>query len=925
MPESRSHDSRTPEPASVADWRPIVRARLEPLKLTAAAESTLVDEVAQHLDDLYRELRYGGTSAAEAFAHACAELDDLRPLDASLKPADRRPPIDAIQVGDTRQRRLGADLLRDLRYAARTFRRNPLFAAFVIITLGLGIGANTTVFTIIDTLLLDPLPVDQPSDLVAIGSEQRTAGEQGGTMMPVSYADVADYRAGATVFASTAAYTKLRVLTWQTAGASRQALFGEFVTPNFFDTLGVRMVAGRALSSSVDGRPDAPPVAVMNYGTWQRRFGGAPDIIGRQLRLNTLVVTVIGVARPRFIGVNALVGPDLWMPASLAEPLLPNEMRDVLSDRDKPVFFGVARLKPHETLTHAQANVTAISAALARTFPATNDARRAIVQPIADVLFGGGSRMIFFATTILTAVVAIVLIIACANVASLLLARAAARQHEMAVRLALGASRARLLRQLLTESLCLGLLSGVAGLAISVVGMSLLRGTLPITSVLVSPAPNGRVLVFTGVVSLLTGVMFGFVPALRASRDGLADVLRDGRSVGHSARRVTMANALLVGQVALSFVLLVTSALFLRSLQHAYAIDPGFQSDHLALFIASPEQAGYTDAQTRQFYTDVREHLATVPGVASASWASNLPLFARPETGLQVEGYVPRSQGDTPTTIVNTVDLGYFETAGVRLIHGRGFALADGPTASPVVVVNEKLARDYWPNDDAIGKRLRAPGETMMRAVIGVVRTANYTAWAEPPQRCVYVPLAQHPMGSMTLYVRATADPAAMIGTVERTLAQLAPRVLLAANRTGRQIVDRGLFGARMGVMLLGIFGLLALALASIGLYGNLAYLVQQRTQEIGVRMALGAGSRSVLRLILTRGLTLVVTGVAIGAAVALGVGRLLSRLLFGVSAGDPASLVGSAVTLLVVALLACLLPARRATRVDPLVALRHS
>jgi predicted permease len=603
--------------------------------------------------------------------------------------------------------------------------------------------------------------------------------------------------------------------------------------------------------------------------------------------------------------------------------MLPIEMRSLFTDRRKAVFSIVARLKPDAGVAHAQANIGTVSAALARAYPETNESRRAIVRPIGDVLLGS-NRLVMFAGVVLAAVVGVVLLIACSNVANLLLARSAVRRHEMAVRVALGASRGRLVRQLLTESLCLALLSGVAGLALGIGAMRLLHGTLPATGLLVSSMPSSRVLLFALAVSVITGIVFGIVPAMRASRDGLADVLRETRTAGPSGRRVSVANALLVGQVALSFVLLVTSGLFLRSLQHAYALDPGFQADRLALFIANPGQAGYTEVQTRQFYRDVRARVVTMPGVASVSWSANQLLFAPPVTGLQVEGRPSRARGEMPTTIVNTVDRDYFETAGVALLRGRDFTTNDGPDALRVAIVNDKLARDYWPGEEAIGKRLQVPGETVMRTVIGVARVANYSTWAEPPQRCVYVPLEQTSAETMTLFVRTTGDPAAVLVPIEKEVHVLAPRVLLTWNRTGRAIVDGGLFQARMGVTLLGVFGVLALGLACIGLYGNLAYLVQQRRREIGVRMALGASRGGVLRLILARGVSLVLVGIALGVAAALGAGRLLARLLYGVSSGDPVSLTGAAGALLAVALLACLLPAWRATRVDPLIALRE-
>ena len=569
-----------------------------------------------------------------------------------------------------------------------------------------------------------------------------------------------------------------------------------------------------------------------------------------------------------------------------------------------------------------------IAANLAREYPAADEGRTARVRPIREVMFasaGSGSSSILLASAGLLIVVGIVLLIACSNVANLLLARSAARQQEMAVRMAMGASRRRLVRQLLTESVFLGCLSGGLGLFIGYAGLQLLFGMLPSAANFVQPKLDTTVFIFALAISLATGLLFGVIPAVRASRASVAETLKEeARTTGRSRSRVTVANVLLVGQVAFSFLLLVTAALFLRSIQRAYAIDPGFQTAHLAIFMTNPGQAGYRKPQTKAFYKDARERVARVPEVESVSWASNIPLWARSVNGLEVEGRQQRSQADKLTTIVNTVDVNYFETAGVAVERGRVFTNMDLENSIPVAIVNEKMAHDYWPGDDALGKRIRLPGEKQMRQIVGVARTANYSTWAEPPQLCVYVPLEQNYSDAMTLYVRSKGDPQQILMPVQREVRAAGPEILVTDIRTGREIVDGGLFQARVGVVLLSVFGLLALGLASIGLYGIMAYSVSQRKREIGLRMALGAAQASVLRLVLKQGMSLVMTGVLIGFVAALLVGRLLSRMLYGVSASDPLSVAGAAMVLLAVALLACYLPARWASRVDPLVALRE-
>ncbi len=911
------------------DWKNLVRQRLAPLRLTPAAEADLTEELSQHLEDRYRELTSGGASEDEACQQALSELDDLYPLRAGLNRNQRMPKHDTVPAGDATAGNFLEDLWRDTRYAVRTMRNSPLFVLFVVLTLALGIGANTAVFTVINTLILNPLPVRNAAELTALAAADSEHTSKSSAPFPVPLADLKDYQARNEVFQSLAGYTSPQVVTRQENGASEQ-MFAELVTGNYFSTLGLTPAAGRFFSPEEDSTPGAHAVAVINYGTWRTRLGGTPDIIGKTLRINNIVFTVIGVAPPKFIGVNAIFGPDLWMPAAMSERLLPNEMQNALSDRGKAFFRGVGRLKPGISRAQAQANLAEVASALAREYPATNEGHTVTLRPIRDVVFGSassGSAPILFAGAALLMVVGIVLLIACSNVANLLLARSAARQQEMAVRLAMGASRPRLVRQLLTESVLLAILSGALGLVVGYAGLQLLFGTLPGSANFIAPKFDATVFAFALMVSLATGFLFGTIPALKASRVTVAEALKEEtRTAGRSRRRVTVANALLVGQVAFSFLLLVTAALFLRSIGRAYQVDPGFQTAHLAVVMTNPEQAGYAKPRAKEFYKEVLERVARIPGVQSAAWASNLPLWGQVTNGLEIEGRQARSRADKIRTIVMAVGGNYFETAGVAIESGRAFTDLDQATSTPVVIVNAKIAHDYWP-DGALGKRIQLPGENEMRQVVGVARTAYYTNWGEPPQPCVYVPLEQHYSGGMILYVRSQGNPREVLLPVEREIRAAGPETLVGqrlGSRTGSEIIDEGLFQAKMGVALLTIFGLLALALASIGLYGILAYSVNQRKREIGLRMALGATPATVCRLILTEGMSLVLAGVLIGFVAALAVGSLLSGMLYGVSASDPASVAAAGLVLLAVALLACYLPARWATRVDPLAALRE-
>jgi predicted permease len=909
------------------DWKSLIQNRIASLRLTPVEESDLREELAQHLEDRYRELLQGGAEEAEAYRQAAAELDDAEAIRGLSKRSQRVPRSETVPIGEQGSGNWFIDLGQDLRFAVRMMPKNPIFVLFIMLTLGLGIGANTTVFTLINTVLLNPIPVPHSSGLVSVAGSEAARMSRSGAPQPISYLNFKDYQARNAVFASLAGYTTPRPVTIETDQGSER-LFVEMVTGSYFSTLGLEAASGRFFLPEEDGVPGAHAVAVLNYSTWQQRFGGAADVVGRTFRINRVPFTIIGVAPPRFIGVNAIFGPNLWIPSAMAEQVMPNEMRGALTERGKATILNVGRLKPGVSRQQAQANLETIAAALARAYPDVNDGRSVTVRPIRDAVFASGNSgtaNVLFGGIVLLVVVGIVLLIACSNVANLLLARATARHHEVAVRLAIGAGRGRLIRQLLTESALLGLLSGAAGLAIGLIGVRALWSALPPGANFTTPKLDPIVFLFTLVVSLATGFAFGVAPALRASRVDVADALKEeGRNLGKSRRRVSLANALLVGQVAFSFLLLMTAALFLRSIGRAYDMDPGFQTAHLAIFMANPGQAGYDKARTKMFYKDVLDRVTAMPGVASASWASNMPLWGRLVHGVDVEGYEQRSKADVVSSILDTIDVRYFETAGIPIESGRDFNGTDREDSMPVAIVNEKMAHDYWPTGSALGKRIKLPGEKAMRQIVGVARTANYSTLAEPPQACIYVPLEQNYSDAMTLYVRSQGNPDELMLAVQRAVRTTGPGIMVNDIRTGRTIMDDGLFQAKIAVMLLAVFGLLALGLASVGLYGIMAYSVQQRTREIGLRMALGASRSSVLRLILRRGLTLVGIGMAIGFAAALFAGRLLARALYGVSGTDPLSVSGAALLLLAVAFVACYVPGFAASRVDPLTALRR-
>jgi predicted permease len=685
---------------------------------------------------------------------------------------------------------------------------------------------------------------------------------------------------------------------------------------------------GRFFLSSEDTTPGVAAVAVLGYSAWQSRFGGASDIVGRTIKLNNTPFTIVGIGPKGFKGLYAVFGPDIWVPSMMAEQILPAQQRNALSDRAIPLVTAVGRLKPGITLAQARAEITTLAAALEREYPVADQGQTVALRPLTEAAYGPERQPLLFGSALLMVIVGLVLLIACSNVANLLLSRAAARRQEIAVRMALGAGRGRLLRQLLTESVLLGLLGGVLGFLFGYAGCQFLWSLRPaeyaqnLADLRINPSVFG----FAVVVSILTGLVFGIVPALRSSGTSVSEMLKEEtRTVGRSRSRISLANTLLAGQVAVSLVLLVVATLFLRSIEHEYTIDPGFDTKHLALFMLYPGQAGYDQPRTEQFYKQIHSRIGSVPGILSVSWASNLPLWGRKEIGVTIEGQEQRKKSEAISAVVNTVDLDYFAALGISFVAGRDFTQDDRDISTPVAIVNDTMAAKYWPNQDAIGKRLQLPQGKQFVQIIGVVKTANYQSLGEAPQACVYLPLRQNYSDTMILYVKTERDPSTTLAAVQNEIRNVDPALPLEDVRTGTKVIDQALWGAKIGVGLLGIFGLLALGLASVGLYGIMAYSVSQRRREIGVRMALGAGQSDVSLFILRQGMVVVFSGIAVGGGIAFLLGRALSRFLYGVSPNNPLSVGGAALVLLVVAFAACYLPARSATRVDPLVALRDA
>jgi len=830
-------------------------------------------------------------------------------------------------------------LWQDIRYGLRILRASPGFTAVAVLSLALGIGANTSIFSVVNAALLRPLPVTEPERLVFMFN-----GSVNSPWSTSSYPDYLDYKNQSDVFTDLLAYSDITM----SARVEDQTdlISGAIVSGNFFELLGVRTSLGRTFTPEEDKTPNTHPVAVISHDLWQQRFGGDHNIIGRQLALNGHEFTIIGVAPLGFNGPEVLENNDIYVPVMMQSLVRPPRggysgdlNPDLLSRRGSRWMKMIGRLKPGVSFEQAQALVATVTAGLQQAYPETNRNSIATLFPVSKIDPQGYPQLVSVAALLL-AVTAIVLLIACANVANLLLARASARRREIAVRLALGASRRRLIRQLLTESLLISVAGGAAGLLLALWTIDVLKSATPpdgIFSFNLDYHLDARVLVFTFLLSLGTGAIFGLAPALQASRPDLVPALKDETSAAvQGRRRFNLRNTLVIGQVALSLVLLIGSGLFLRSLNNAQRINPGFTADKVLAARLNINLLRYTKVQGQQFYGQVIERVEALPGVESASLARIVPMSGAGRTGgFVIQGQPAadepnRTEGtglpDNASTVnLNVVALKYFSTMGIPLLRGRDFSAQDSENAPLAVIINETFARRYFSDEDPLGKRISFSGTNgPWSEIVGVVRDSKYRTVGETPRPSGFVPLAQNHETGMTLHVRTSANPLSLAGSVRREVQALDPNLAVTNIQSLSDVVAASLFAARMGAVLLAIFGFLALLLAAIGLYGVMSYAVSRRTREIGIRMALGAGKGNVLRLVLMDGLTLVGAGVATGLIVAAAATRLLASFLYGVSPLDATTFAAIPLVLAVVAVLASYLPARRAARVDPIIALRY-
>lgn len=814
-------------------------------------------------------------------------------------------------------------LAQDLKYGVRLLGKAPAFTAVAVLSLTLGIGANTTIFTMAKAFFLESVPVKDPARVVSLYSNAQSRKGPPQEYLATPYFNAVDYREKTDVFSgcSIAIFAGLKL----TISGKQQQIFGELVNANLFDVLGVQPFLGRGFTQQEDASPS--PVAVLSYPLWNTQFGADRNILGRTIQLNQTDFTVVGVAPQDFRNVGSLRSPDAWIPISMRDLMLDEDTKRFLYQRGFRSVQMVARLKPGVTFKQAQLAVHALGEELEKEYPKDNGGRNEMLVPINETAIPPQLHNVFArAGALMMLIVSLVLLIACANVANLLLARATQRQREVAVRLAMGAGRVRLIRQLLTESFMLALLGGAFGVLIAYWGKSVLSSMLPpgIARNL-NFSLDGRVLVYTLSLAVIATIFFGIVPALQASKMDRIAALKDrtGAPTG-SARWYGLRGILVMAQVALSLVALAGAGLFIHSLRNAQQIDPGFEVKRELVMFVNLGVEQYQQPQAEAFFRDVVERLQTLPVVAGASISDSGPFGGGLQRTTFTDGVDITDPRNGKLTPFISVAPGFFSTAGITFLSGREFNEQDDAKGALVAVVNRAMAESFWPGQDPLGKHVHFLGETWDMTVVGEVNTVKYLTLGEPPQAIVYVPLKQHYSPFVTLYVRTKGDPSKALPSVRSTVQSLIPTVPLTNVQTVEQALVQSMTAPRVGAELLGTFGLLALVLAAIGTYGVMSYSVSQRTPEIGIRMSLGAQPGDVRRLILVGGVAMVATGVAFGLGFSTLLARSMNSLLYGIGSFDAPSFLSTAGLLILVAMAACWIPARRAMRVDPLVALRY-
>jgi macrolide transport system ATP-binding/permease protein len=817
-------------------------------------------------------------------------------------------------------------LLQDFRFALRMLLKNKTFALIAILSLAIGIGANSAMFSLADGLLLRPLPVRQASDVVSVEGMTVTLS-RGGFGGNLSYRDYVDYRDRNQSFTGLVAYNMIPFGFSPQADALPQVKYGLLVSGNLFQVMGVSPLLGRDFRADEDQVPGRDAVVILGYEFWQNQFHGDKGVIGRMVRLNGVDFTVIGVAPEKFTGLDQYFRNAMFVPMHMSPRLAANPKNNLLEDRGNRALTVKGRLRPGVSLHQAQAELETIAKSLAQTYPTIDHDQTIVVRTEFATRVNRSPPDAALVGTLL-ALSGMVLLVACANVANLLLSRSRARSREMAVRLAIGAGRTRLVRQLLTESLLIGLAGGVVGLVVAKLGVVFMGGIQVPTDMplMLNFQLDQRVFWFCLATSIASVILFGLVPALQTARTDLVPALKAMDADSGGKQRFWGRNVLVVGQVALSLVLLVVTAMMYRGFSTVLGAGPGFRTNHLVMMSFDPTLVKFNEAQTQQFYKQVADRAATLPGVKSAALTKVTPMAPNQDsTEIVPEGYqLPKGQ-ESLTILSSITGPHYFDTMGIPITEGRGFQDTDTADSTKVAVINETLAKKYWPKQNALGKRFRlkdAKGDWVQ--VVGVARNIKYIFITEPPMDSLYMPLTQHPQAHMTLVAQSVGEAAGLVPELREMVRGIDSNQPIYDVRTMEDFyAKRAVDTPNMIMETVGALGMMGLVLAMVGLYGLVAHSVSRRTREFGIRIAIGADRGHVLGLVLRQGFLLAMTGIAIGLVLSIGAAKVL-KASFLTSQSDPMAMIVVPPLLLVVTMLAAYAPALRASRVDPLTALRY-
>jgi predicted permease len=820
------------------------------------------------------------------------------------------------------------NILQDIRYALRMMRKSPGFTLVAVITLAVGIGANTAIFTVVNAVFLQPLPLDEPARLVSIfTSDQRNNAAGAVTYLPLSQPNAEDVQRRVSSLSGVAFYSGVGVS--MTINGQPERLVAELASGNFFDILGVHPALGRTFRPEEDAELGAGPVIVLNHGLWERKFAADPSVVGKAVLLNGQGFTIVGVAPAGFQGTAVLGGPDLWIPMSMHDQVLDGLRKSFFNERRFLATSVVGRLKPGVTFERARAELQALGSDLEHEYPIPNKARGLMTLPLLESSIDPNQRGLFSrAGQLMMTVVGLILVIACANIANLLLTRAFGRKREVSIRVAVGASRSRIVTQLLVEALLLSFAGGALGLALATGGRTVLWQFRPpvLQQSHLDLALDGRVLLFTLCLVVFTGIVFGLAPALQASRPDLVSELKE-RAGGEasSTRRFGLRSVFIVVQVALSLVALIGAGLFVLSLRNAQQIDTGFNTSNLAMLSFDLGSLKYEPPRVKEFQRRVLETVSALPGIKSATVASRIPLIL----GGLARSVFPEGQEGSSTRSGIIVELdnvapNYLRVMGIPLLRGHDFDDSVREDSVKVAIINQTAARRFWPNDDPVGRQFKFFGENTWIQVIGVSGDSKYDTLGEDPKPYIYLPLIQNPDPAVTLFFRTNGDSREMLSTVRGAVQALDRNLPLTNLWPIGEVISQGLWAARFGAAMLMIFAVVAIVLCAIGIYGVVSYSVGQRVREIGIRMALGARPVDVLIMILGQSAVTLAIGLAGGLLFAFALARFVMSLLYGVGSNDFVPFAAMALIMAAVGLLATYIPARRATAINPIVALRY-